>query len=132
MQRRVSPSKSWLINKGCEAAGGGRVDATEQEIVLVSVGLSLTLQELFVVSKTKSHEPQVSHRRRQIHCKSTGSTRTRSYSYTNISHVISIIQSRETAAHPHSFHREGEDQPGTTVSKALKAEALAVCSSASF
>lgn len=94
MQRRVSPSKSWLINKGCEAAGGGRVDATEQEIALVSVGLSLTSQELFVVSKTKSHEPQVSHRGRQIHCKSTGSTRTRSYSYTNISHVISIIESR--------------------------------------
>lgn len=94
MQRRVSPSKSWLINKGCEAAGGGRVDATEQEIALVSVGLSLTSQELFVVSKTKSHEPQVSHRGRQIHCKSTGSTRTRSYTYTNISHVISIIQSR--------------------------------------
>lgn len=64
---------------------------TEQEIVLVSVGLSLTLQKLFVVSETKSHEPQVSHRGRQINCKSTGSTRTSSYSYTNISHVISII-----------------------------------------
>lgn len=39
MQRRVSPSKSWLINKGCEAAGGGRVAATEQEIALVSARL---------------------------------------------------------------------------------------------
>lgn len=43
MQKRISPAKSWLINKGCEVKGGERVDTTEQGIVLVSLGLNLTL-----------------------------------------------------------------------------------------